>query len=221
MHNNINNPNLKHIIWDWNGTLLNDVEFCKNIINRILKENNLEELTLNRYREIFTFPVQKYYEAAGLDFSKTSFEILGKDFMIEYEANKLKCNLFDGTKELLKKIKQKGIRQSILSAYKEDNLIDILKSYELTDFFDFVVGSDNIYAGGKIHLGLQLLEKLNHKGDEVLFVGDTLHDYDVAKAMGVNVVLIADGHQAKEKLSINGALVLDNIRELEKYLFPA
>jgi phosphoglycolate phosphatase len=141
--------------------------------------------------------------------------------MIEYEANKLKCNLFDGTKELLKKIKQKGIRQSILSAYKEDNLIDILKSYELTDFFDFVVGSDNIYAGGKIHLGLQLLEKLNHKGDEVLFVGDTLHDYDVAKAMGVNVVLIADGHQAKEKLSINGALVLDNIRELEKYLFPA
>jgi phosphoglycolate phosphatase len=221
MHNNFNNPNLKHIIWDWNGTLLNDVEFCKNIINRILKENNLEELTLNRYREIFTFPVQKYYEAAGLDFSKTSFEILGKDFMIEYEANKLKCNLFDGTKELLKKIKQKGIRQSILSAYKEDNLIDILKSYELTDFFDFVVGSDNIYAGGKIHLGLQLLEKLNHKGDEVLFVGDTLHDYDVAKAMGVNVVLIADGHQAKEKLSINGALVLDNIRELEKYLFPA
>jgi phosphoglycolate phosphatase len=220
MHNNFNNPNLKHIIWDWNGTLLNDVEFCKNIINRILRENNLEELTLNRYREIFTFPVQKYYEAAGLDFSKTSFEILGKDFMIEYEANKLKCNLFDGTKELLKKIKQKGIRQSILSAYKEDNLIDILKSYELTDFFDFVVGSDNIYAGGKIHLGLQLLEKLNHKGDEVLFVGDTLHDYDVAKAMGVKVVLIADGHQAKEKLSINGALVLDNIRELEKYLFP-
>lgn len=213
------NNNYKHIIWDWNGTLLNDVEFCKNIINRILRENNLEELTLNRYKEIFTFPVQKYYEAAGLDFSKTPFEVLGKDFMIEYEANKLNCNLHDGVKEIIVKIREQGIKQSVLSAYKEDSLISILKAYNLYEYFDFIVGSDNIYAGGKIHLGLKLLEKLNHTGNTVLFVGDTLHDYEVAKAMGVDVILISSGHQAKSKLTINGVPVLDNIKELDRLLF--
>ena len=85
--------NYKHIIWDWNGTLLNDVDFCRRIINRILVENDLPELSLNRYREIFTFPVEDYYKTAGLDFSKTSFEVLGKDFMVEYEAKKLTCSL--------------------------------------------------------------------------------------------------------------------------------
>lgn len=220
MNNNfISAKNLKHIIWDWNGTLLNDVDFCRNIINRILRQNNLKELSLNDYKEIFTFPVQNYYQAAGLDFSKTPFEVLGKDFMIEYEANKLNCSLFDGAKELLGKIKQQGIKQSVLSAYKEDYLISILKSYDLYDYFDFVVGSDNIYAGGKTHLGLKLIQKLNLSGNEILFVGDTLHDYEVAKAMGVNVVLIADGHQAKSKLTNNGALVLDNLTELNNIIF--
>lgn len=214
-----NKNNYKHIIWDWNGTLLNDVNFCRNIINRILRQNNLKELSLNDYREIFTFPVQNYYEAAGLDFSRTPFEVLGKDFMIEYEENKLNCNLFEGVKELLSRIKEQGIKQSVLSAYKEDNLISILKAYDLYNYFDFVVGSDNIYAGGKIHLGLQLIQRLNLSGKNILFIGDTLHDYEVAKAMGVDVILISSGHQAKSKLNINGALVLDDIRELNNLLF--
>ena len=85
----------KHIIWDWNGTFLNDVDYCRRIINRILVENELPKLSLEKYREIFTFPVQDYYKEAGLDFSKTSFEILGKEFIDEYESKKLTCSLYD------------------------------------------------------------------------------------------------------------------------------
>ena len=212
--------NYKHIVWDWNGTLLNDVDYCKRIINNILTKNNLPELSIDRYREIFTFPVQDYYKAAGLDFDKTSFEVLGKEFMVEYEQNKLTCNLYRGTEEVLSEIHKNGLKQSILSAYKQDTLNDILKSYKLYDYFDFVIGSDNIYAGGKTHLGLKLLEKLDVDKNEILFVGDTLHDYDVAKAMGVHSVLIADGHQTKNKLTTNGAFVLDSMQDLANYLFP-
>lgn len=211
--------NYKHIIWDWNGTLLNDVDFCRRIINRILRENNLPELSISKYRNIFTFPVQDYYEAAGLDFNKVSFELLGKDFMEEYERDKLTCQLYENTKFVLSEIHKRGLKQSVLSAYKQDTLIDILKSYNLFDYFKFIIGSDNIYAGGKTHLGLKLIEKLNVKKNEILFVGDTLHDYEVAKAMGVNSLLIADGHQTKEKLRVNGAIVLDNMKEFSDYLF--
>lgn len=208
----------KHIIWDWNGTLLNDVDFCKNIINRILVENQLQELSLEKYREIFTFPVQKYYEAAGLDFSKTSFEVLGKDFIDEYEEKKLSCSLFENTIDVLSLIHKKGIGQSVLSAYLHDNLVKILDHYNLTEYFDHIIGLDNIYAGSKTHLGLNLIQKLDIKKGEILFIGDTLHDYEVAQTMGVNSILIADGHQSKEKLNVNGILVLDNLFELKTYL---
>lgn len=210
--------NYKHIIWDWNGTLLNDVNFCRKIINRILVENNLPELSLNRYREIFTFPVQDYYQAAGLDFTKTSFEVMGKDFIDEYEENKLTCSLHKNAIQVLSAIHKMRIGQSVLSAYLHENLVSILNHYNLTQYFDNIIGLDNIYAGSKTHLGLMLLEQLNLPGDEILFVGDTLHDAEVAATMGVKLVLIANGHQVKEKLVINGNLVLENLDQLQNFL---
>jgi len=210
--------NYKHIIWDWNGTLLNDVNFCRKIINGILVDNKLPELSLNKYREIFTFPVQDYYVAAGLDFSKTSFEILGKDFIDEYESNKLTCSLHDNAVEVLSAIHQKGIKQSVLSAYLHENLVNILTHYNLTQYFDNIVGLDNIYAGSKIHLGIKLIEELDVNKSEVLFIGDTLHDAEVAEAMGINCILIANGHQVKERLMVNSNLVLADLADLRNYL---
>ena len=210
--------NYKHIIWDWNGTLLNDVNFCRRIINRILVENELLELSLEKYREIFTFPVQDYYKAAGLDFSKTSFEVMGKDFIDEYEEKKLSCSLHEKAIDVLSIIHQKGIKQSVLSAYLHDNLVNILNHYNLTQYFDNIIGLDNIYAGSKTHLGLTLVDQLNLPKNEILFIGDTLHDAEVAEAMGVKSILIANGHQVKEKLMVNGNFVLDNMMELKGFL---
>ncbi len=210
--------NYKHIIWDWNGTLLNDVDFCRKIINRILVQNNLPELSYKKYREIFTFPVQDYYTAAGLDFSKTSFEVLGKDFIEEYETKKLSCSLHENAIEVLSAIHMKGIKQSVLSAYLHDNLISILDHYDLTQYFDTIVGLDNIYAGSKTHLGLKLIEELDIEKNEVLFIGDTLHDAEVANAMGVNCILIANGHQVKEKLIYNSNTILEDLLELKMFL---
>jgi phosphoglycolate phosphatase len=210
--------NYKHIIWDWNGTLLNDVDFCRRIINRILGENELPELSLEKYREIFTFPVQDYYKTAGLDFSKTSFEAMGKDFIDEYEEKKLSCSLHENAIEVLSTIHQKGINQSVLSAYLHDNLVSILGHYNLTQYFDNVIGLDNIYAGSKTHLGLALVDQLNLPKENILFIGDTLHDAEVAKAMGVKSILIANGHQVKEKLMVNSNFVLDEMTQLKKYL---
>ena len=208
----------KHIIWDWNGTLLNDVDYCRRIINRILVENELPKLSLEKYREIFTFPVQDYYKEAGLDFSKTSFEILGKDFIDEYETKKLTCSLHDNAAEVLLSINKAGIGQSVLSAYLHENLVNILNHYNLTQYFENIIGLDNIYAGSKTHLGLTLVEQLNLPKDEILFIGDTLHDAEVAEAMGVNCILIANGHQVKEKLILNNNMVLENINQLQNYL---
>jgi len=210
--------NYKHVIWDWNGTLLNDVDFCRRIINRILDENNLPVLSSKKYREIFTFPVQNYYQAAGLDFSKISFEVLGKDFIDEYEEKKLSCSLFENAVDVLSSIHKKGIGQSVLSAYLHDNLVSILDHYNLTKYFDNIIGLDNIYAGSKTHLGLSLVEQLKLPKEQLLFIGDTLHDAEVAQAMGVHSILIANGHQVKKKLIANDNFILDNLLDLKIYL---
>ena len=60
----------KAIIWDYNGTLLNDLSIGVECINRMLTKRELPLLTTESYREVFTFPVKKYYELVGFDFNK-------------------------------------------------------------------------------------------------------------------------------------------------------
>ena len=85
---NQTSKNYNHIIWDWNGTLFNDVELCANVMNLLLTQESLPNISIQRYKEIFTFPVVEYYKIAGHTFEKNSFEVLGKQFMDEYELQK-------------------------------------------------------------------------------------------------------------------------------------
>lgn len=209
---------IKYIIWDWNGTLFNDVQLGVDIINNLLKDNNLPQITFDKYRDIFTFPVSDYYQIAGFDFNKTSFEILGKKFMDEYERRKYEMNLFEGAREVLELARSRGIKQSVLSAYKQDTLVEILNHYKISEYFESIIGLDNIYAGSKEHLGIELRKKLSYNEDEILFVGDTLHDADVAKAMNVKCILISKGHQSQKKLLENGNVVLSDISELKNII---
>ena len=58
-----------HIIWDWNGTLLNDRWLCVEAINQALNKRNLPMLTEGKYKDVFSFPVEDYYKKVGFDFS--------------------------------------------------------------------------------------------------------------------------------------------------------
>ena len=67
----------KHIIWDWNGTLLDDGWLFVDVMNTILKRRKMNTITLEKYREIFGFPVKNYYIKLGFDLEKEPFEDLG------------------------------------------------------------------------------------------------------------------------------------------------
>jgi phosphoglycolate phosphatase len=204
----------EHIIWDWNGTLLNDTKLCLDIINGLLRKNNLNSLSVEDYRFIFDFPVKNYYEKAGFDFTKYSFEEIGKEWMDEYELRKNETSLFEGTENVLKYIKSNGINQSILSAYSLETLLEIIGEHKLSGYFQYISGLDHIYATSKLAIGKELLEKINIPSSKIALIGDTTHDYEVACELGVECVLIANGHQSKDRLLQSGAHVLDDIQEL-------
>jgi len=205
---------INHIIWDWNGTLFDDVELCLDIINGVLTRRDLNALSLAQYRQIFTFPVQNYYEKAGLDFNKYPFEVLGKEWMDEYEARKGSCGLHKGASEVLEKISHRGIGQSILSAYSQHTLEEIVMQFGIRKYFSHMVGLDHIYATSKIENGRKLMKKLGNGKGETLFIGDTVHDFEVAKEIGADCILIADGHQDKTLLKSYSVPVYDSLRNI-------
>ncbi len=207
------NFNYKHIIWDWNGTLLNDAGLCCEIINGVLTKRNLNSLTLDKYRDIFTFPIKNYYALAGFDFTQYSFEEVGLEWMNEYERRKTECILHNGVMETLTSLKENNIGQSILSAYPQETLLEIVNHFNLKDFFSHIIGLDNIYATSKVELGKELMKKIGNGDGRVLLIGDTEHDYEVASEIGAECILIADGHQSKEKLISCGVPVFESLSD--------
>ena len=215
---NIDIDNYSHIIWDWNGTLLNDVGLCANIMNELLTMESLPEISVENYRNIFTFPVEEYYRRAGHNFKNSSFEMLGKKFMNRYETGKSQCRLFPGAIELLEEFNRRNIQQHILSAYEQSSLNNIVNQFQIGEHFKQIIGLDNIYADGKMLLAEKLIKMINHNvGDKkVLMIGDTLHDLDVALHINADCILIATGHQNKERLEGSGVVVFDDLIEFKK-----
>lgn len=207
----------KHVIWDWNGTLWDDAELCLDLVNNLLKQRNLKSLSLTEYRDIFTFPVKDYY-AKLFDFEKESFESLGSEWMRQYEEQKLNCSLAEGASEIVRGLYNAGVKQYVLSAYSLHTLIDLLKRFELFDFMETVKGLDNIYAHSKMDLGVELIEEINGSVEDIVMIGDTLHDAETAELMGVSSILLACGHQSKSKLETAGCLVLNSVKDLNAYL---
>jgi phosphoglycolate phosphatase len=212
--------NLNHIIWDWNGTLFNDVELCAGIMNLLLTQESLPDISIERYKEIFTFPVIDYYKIAGHTFEKNSFEVLGKQFMDEYEKRKNNYCLFSGARELLAELKQANINQHLLSAYEQNSLNSILQFFSINSYFQYIAGLDNIYAGGKLHLAEKLVMKIrsNGKAGNILLIGDTLHDFEVAEQSGVGCILMAHGHQNEKRLLKTGMPVAKDFPELRNII---
>ncbi|MCB9208313.1 MAG: HAD family hydrolase [Ignavibacteriales bacterium] len=203
----------KHVIWDWNGTMLDDVELCVDVGNNLFRRKNIPLLTVEKYKSIFTIPVKDYYIAAGFDFTKESFEIVGKEWMDEYEERKYECDLHKDLLSVMQKFNEVGIKQSVVSAYKQDNLNKMIKTFELDSYFDHIVGLDNIYAAGKTHLAKNLMAQLENGHGETLLIGDTVHDYEVAMEIGADCILIAGGHQPYDKLAETGSKVYNNLGE--------
>ena len=72
--------------------------------------------------------------------------------------------------------------------------------YNLNDKFIGINGLDNHYAHSKVNLGKSWIQKLNYNTEEVIMVGDTIHDFEVAKAIGVDCLLLSFGHNSKSRL---------------------
>ena len=203
--------NPRHVIWDWNGTLVDDAWLCVEIVNELLVRRGLAPTTLCEYREVFGFPLRAYYESVGFDLEREDFAAMGDEFNIRYNQRRRECRLREGACEVLTALGRNGVGQSLLSASNEMDLEEMVADYEVRSHFAAVAGVDNGLGEGKIERGHRHLADLNCKGDEVLLVGDTVHDVEVAAALGAHCVLLPSDHQSRRRLVGSGATVVEGL----------
>lgn len=204
----------KHVIWDWNGTLLNDAWLCVDVMNGMLEERKLPTRTLEQYMEVFDFPVRAYYEKLGYDFTKEDFEVVGLEFMVRYNKRQRESTLHEGAVQILNLFSEMGFRQYILSAREQVELIEETRKLNVYQYFTRIYGLQNHYAHGKTDVGYLLIEEIAAPLETILFIGDTRHDAEVARELGIDCVLISNGHHTRERLKRMNFPIVSSINEV-------
>lgn len=209
---------LTHVIWDWNGTLLDDAELCVSVMNEVLARRRLPPLTAERYAHQFRFPVRAYYAELGFDFARESFELVGTEFIEGYSAREASCQLRTDARMTLEGIAARGLRQSVLSASQQARLEHQARRLEVHAHFEALVGLDDHYAASKVDVGHRWMERSRVDPRLTVLIGDTDHDVEVARALGVHCLLVPSGHQSPARLATCGVEVLPTLAALLEVL---
>ncbi len=205
----------RHVIWDFNGTLLDDFELCAEIMSRTCLEESVEPLSRDRYRELFCHPVIDFYHKAGLH---GDYETWAHDFHVQYEQNVGKCDLQVGARDILIFFRNRRITQSILSALPHEILESIIEERSLGAFFIDILGARDRLARGKVDAARAWILQHPYMSAEILLIGDTDHDAEVAETLGMNCVLVSHGFQSRKRLEACGMPVFDSLEELKEGL---
>lgn len=206
-----------HIIWDFNGTILDDVAVCIESVNTLLERRNLPVITsVENYRQVFGFPIIKYYEKIGFNFSVEDFGNIATEWVKEYMSRVRNARLNKGIVEMLEFVRSCNAKNVLVSATEINMLKKQLDMLEITGFFDEVYGLDNIHAQNKISLAESW--KNDNPSAVVLLVGDTDHDYETAKAVNADCVLYSGGHQLYRSLLHFDVPVIDELIDLKNFL---
>ena len=201
----------EYCIWDFNGTLLDDVDAGISAVNELLGQRQLPQLSSREaYQNVFGFPIREYYERLGFDFQKEPYEVLAPLWVERYLHFVKRAALFADVKETIAFFEARGVKQVVLSATEEQMLRTQLRELGILDCFEEILGLNNIHAASKISLAQDW--RARHPDAKILVSGDTDHDVQTAQAMDATCVLIARGHQSAEKLGALGVPIFPDLR---------
>jgi phosphoglycolate phosphatase len=185
------------VIWDFNGTLLNDVALSTQAVSELSLRRGLPGLDIRRHRQNFGFPIWAYYERLGFDLTKEVHAELSEEFHDAYLAGVEACALNEGVLELLQFFGQTGASQFVLSAAEQTLLDAWVGHHGIETFFHGTYGLADNLGSSKTDRGTELLQARGIDPARTLFIGDTDHDVEVALALGCHPVIVLEGHQGR------------------------
>lgn len=205
------------VFWDWNGTLIDDCEAALSCVNEMLDETGDSRIDIDRYYSLVDTPIINFYIGLygreQLDFNKISC-----DFHASYERRLDGIELMEGARKALSRNRDMGIKQVIITSSHTDEVKELTKRYGIDGYFEDIIGAFDKYAKGKTQRALEYFKHKGYNARTAVMVGDTLHDFDTANALGIDCVLITKGHQGGEILKSAGCPLIDSLAELTEII---
>ena len=193
---------MTHVFWDWNGTLLDDTQAALDTLNIMLERRRGKPITMDYYRDHFAFPVKPFYKSIGVCLENEDWDALAREYHDVYAEQPVRLN--PETIAALERVKAAGARQSIISALRQDLLEEITERLGVAKYMDRICGVDNLDGFGKTDRAKEMLSSLLGSSSvhtpSFVLIGDSLHDKEVADALGVRCVLCAQGSHAAWRL---------------------
>ena len=210
---------LRHVIWDWNGTLLDDVADAVAALNSMLAKRGFPPVSRRFYRANFRFPSRDFYAQLGVNLATEDWGKICDDFHGAFAAASSR-RLRSGARAALERFRRAGAKQYLLSAHREDLLRQDALDAGIARFFDEIAGTDNLDGASKEARAKRLFAERLANADpaECLFIGDTLHDAEVARMFSVPCLLLASGHQTRRRLAAAGVPLIGNFAGLWRVL---
>ncbi len=208
---------MKTIIWDYNGTILNDVGIAVRIENEMLEERGLKAgYSIDEYKALFDNPMENYYRKIGYTFENESFHDVGIEFYQLYDKYFPACSLNQGIEEKLKESIQKGYQNIILSSCEHTKLVEQCQKLNIAQYFQAVIGVNNLIGGSKIANGRQWMKETHSNPKDCIFIGDTNADYETANQLGIEeIYLVSTGHQSFARLKKLHNNVITTVKEIK------
>ncbi|MBQ8253949.1 MAG: HAD hydrolase-like protein [Clostridia bacterium] len=208
---------IDRVIWDFNGTILDDLKISIESADELLSRYDLPVIgDVEKYYSVFGFPIIGYYERVGFDFSKYDFSVLANEWVDIYLSKMPYATLREGIIETVDKLNSLGIKQTILSMTEENMLRSQIASFGITEKFDEIYGLNDIYATSKLELARYW--RSTHENETVLYVGDTEHDAESAEIIDAKCLMITSGHQSEAKLIGLGKPVITATNDIFEYI---
>ena len=204
-----------YVLWDWNGTLIDDLQMNIDLENSMLRERGLAPLPSKEfYLENFDFPILDFYYLIGYTFENESYEEVAEIYAAEYERRLETTSLFPDAKRVLYTLSKNGFTQVIISATEQNMLLSQVDRYGISGYFESVLGTDNKLGQSKVQTALSWLKQNGIDPKTAVFIGDTLHDLETARAIGCDCILTSRGHFSKKRLLTAGVPVADSLDEV-------
>jgi phosphoglycolate phosphatase len=184
---------IKNIIFDWSGTLSNDMVPGYTTAMEVFKKLGLKQITIEQFRQEFTLPYMNFYKKFKPDIKKEDVDSIYSEIFSSIEEPKP----FPKAREILEFLKEKGIRIAILSSHPQGNLEKEVDKYGFRSFFIDINGG----VHDKTDEVLEIMKRNAFEPDETAYVGDMEHDIDAGRKTGVVTIAVTWGYQPAEVLS--------------------
>lgn len=207
------NKKYECVVWDWNGTIVDDVNASLLSVNDMLIKRNLPTITIQQYHQYLDTPIYKFYEHI-FDLSKITFDVIQSEFNSGYNKHISDNPLNNGAIAVMKMLKQSNIKQVIVSSSNQEIVQKGAEKLGVAEYMDYISGSSDNFVGSKVERAIGVISKITTNYSNVVVIGDTLHDCQLANEIGADCILLSTGHQSKADLQTTGKPVIDSLNEL-------